>query len=74
MSPEEYAALKAAATIKLYRDANGNYLYDANQAKTGVFPRDIISQLESLDQAEAATRTKRHADILAFIADLKAAN
>jgi hypothetical protein len=73
MSPEEYAALKAAASVKLYRDANGNYLYDANQAKTGVFPRDIIEQLEKLDETETATRAQRHIDIQAFITDLKEA-
>lgn len=73
MSPEEYAALKAAASVKLYRDVESNFLFDANEKKTGVFPRDIIQQLEALDKAEAVTRIQRHADILAFIADLKAA-
>lgn len=71
MSPEEYAALKAAASVKLYRDAEGNYLYDANQAKTGVLPRDIVEQLEKLDLDETTTRTQRHTDIQAFISDLK---
>lgn len=73
MSPEEYAALKASASVKLYRDAEGNFLYDANQKNTGVLPRDIVEQLETLDANEAKTRAQRHTDILAFIADLKAA-
>lgn len=71
MSPEEFAALKAAAAIKLYRDAEGNYLYDARQAKVGVLPRDIIEQLEALDKTEAVLRDKRHADIIQFIEALK---
>jgi hypothetical protein len=73
MGPEEYAALKAAASVKLSRDAAGNYCYEANKATLGVLPRDCIQQLETIDKTEADTRVKRHADILAFIADLKAA-
>jgi hypothetical protein len=73
MSPEEYAALKAAASVKLYRDHAGNFLYDANKAMTGVLPRDIIEQLELLDTTEQAYREKRHKDIVQFIEDLKAA-
>jgi hypothetical protein len=73
MSPEEYAALKAAAAVKLYRDSEGNYLYDANEKKTGVLPRDIIEQLETLDFTEATTRAKRHDEIRTFISDLKEA-
>jgi hypothetical protein len=74
MSPEDYAALKAAASVKLYRDAEGNYLFDANEKRTGVLPRDIIDQLEALDATETAVRTKRHDEIQAFITDLKEAS
>ena len=73
MSPEEYAALKAAATVKLFRDPAGNYLYSATEAKTAVLPRDIITQLETIDKSEAIARDTRHTAILTFIADLKAA-
>lgn len=73
MSPEEYAALKAAASVKLYRDAAGNFLFLATAAKQGVLPRDIIEQLEKLDKDETETREQHHLEIQAFIADLKAA-
>jgi len=74
MSPEEYAALKAEATVYLARDAEGNYLFTSKQVKTGVLPRDIIEQLEKLDKTETDIRTQRHTDIQAFITDLKAAS
>jgi hypothetical protein len=73
MSPEEYAALKAAASIKLVRDQDGNYIYAGTKAMTGVLPRDIIEQLEQLDKSQQQTRDQQHTDIITFIEDLKAA-
>jgi hypothetical protein len=74
MSPEEYAALKAAASVKLYRDAEGNFVFDARQARTAVLPRDILEQLETARAAEITGHEKRLKDLDTFYADLKNAS
>lgn len=73
MSPEEYAALLKSGKVTLRRDLEGNYIFDANKATTGVLPRDIIEQLESDRDEAIKAHTAALAAFARFIADLKEA-